>query len=67
MKTIFEEMKKDMEEFFEEMDNEIFLAGGTAEHTELIHEVDGKVVSEPVEDVLKREQLEMEAELAMGI
>ena len=55
MKTIFEEMEKDMEEFFEEM--EVFYT----------HEVDGKVVSEPVEDVLKREQLEMEAELAMGI
>ena len=65
--SIFQEMQQEMEDWFEFMDNEIFLAGGTAEHTELVHEVDGEVVTEPLEDVLEREQLEMEAELAMGI
>ncbi len=64
---------------------------GFAEMVELIHEVDGEVITESVEDVLEREllerenmvddeevdvitdhlgelgQLEMEAELAMGI
>tara|TARA_X000001036_G_scaffold173256_1_gene163934 strand:+ start:260 stop:430 length:171 start_codon:yes stop_codon:yes gene_type:complete len=56
MKTIFKEIQNDMEDFFEEMDKVIYT-----------YEVDGEVVSEPVEDVLEREQLEMEAELAMGI
>ena len=35
--------------------------------TELIHEVNGEVITEPLEDVLEREQLEMEAELSVGI
>jgi len=35
--------------------------------TELIHEVNGVTVCEQLEAVLEREQLEMEAELAMGI
>ena len=65
--SIFQEMQEEMEDWFEYMDNEIFLAGGTAEHTELIHEMDGEVVTEPLEDVLEREHLEMKAELAMGI
>ena len=57
MKTIFEEIKKDMDDFFTEMDKTI---GRTPEKndepiTELVHEVDGVVVCEPVEDVLKRE------------
>ena len=65
--SIFQEMQQEMEDWFEFMDNEIFLAGGTAEHTELVHEMDGVVVSEPVEDVLEREQLEMEAERGVGI
>ena len=65
--SIFQEMQEEMEDWFEYMDNEIFLAGGTVEHTELIHEVDGEVVTEPLEDVLEREQLEMEAELSVGI
>jgi hypothetical protein len=55
--SLFEEMQEEMENWFEYMDSVI----------ELIHEVDGEVVTEPVEDVLEREQLEMEAELAMGI
>ena len=37
------------------------------DQTEIIHEVDGEVVTEPLEDVLEREQLEMEAELSVGI
>jgi CO dehydrogenase/acetyl-CoA synthase beta subunit len=50
---------------------------GFAEMVELIHEVDGEVITESVEDVLEREllerengelrQLEMEAELSVGI
>jgi len=62
--SIFQEMQEEMEDWFEYMDNEIFLAGG---QTELIHEVNGEVVTEPLEDVLEREQLEMEAELSVGI
>ena len=62
--SIFEEMQTEMEDWFEYMDNEIFLAGG---QTELIHEVDGEVVTEPLEDVLEREDLEMKAELSVGI
>ena len=50
--SIFQEMQEEMEDWFEYMDNEIFLAGGTAEHTELIHEINGEVVTEPLEDVL---------------
>ena len=59
--SIFEEMQTEMEDWFEYMDNEIFLAGG---QTELIHEVDGEVITEPVEDVLEREQSEIIAESA---
>ena len=62
--SIFEEMQTEMEDWFEYMDNEIFLAGG---QTELIHKVDGEVVTEPLEDVLEREDLEMKAELSVGI
>ena len=65
--SIFQEMQTEMEDWFEYMDNEIFLAGGEIGETELVHEVDGVTVCEPLEDVLEREQLEMEAELAMGI
>ncbi len=65
-----------MDDFFEELDNVVTL----------VHEVNGEVVTESVQDVLEREnmvddeevdvitdhlgelgQLEMEAELAMGI
>ena len=37
------------------------------QETEIIHEVNGVTVCEQLEDLLEREQLEMEAELAMGI
>ncbi len=76
--SIFQEMQEEMEDWFEYMDNVI--------ETELIHEVNGEVVTEPLEDVLEREnmvdheevdvitdhlgelgQLEMEAELSVGI
>jgi uncharacterized FlaG/YvyC family protein len=54
MNEIFEEIKRDMDDFFTEIDKAI---GRTPEEpvVELIHEVDGEVVNEPVEDVLKRE------------
>ncbi len=76
--SIFQEMQTEMDEWFEYMDNVI--------ETELIHEVNGEVITEPLEDVLEREnmvdeeevdvitdhlgelgQLEMEAELSVGI
>ena len=59
--SIFQEMQEEMEDF------EFFLAGGEIGETELVHEVDGVTVCEPLEDVLEREQLEMEAELSVGI
>ena len=78
--SIFQEMQEEMEDWFEYMDGIIH------DQTEIIHEVNGEVVTEPLEDVLEREnmvdheevdvitdhlgelgQLEMEAELAMGI
>ena len=57
MNEIFEEIKRDMDDFFTEMDKAI---GRTPEEddepvTELVHEVDGVTVCEPLEDVLKRE------------
>ena len=70
------EFQQEMDDFFEELDNVVTL----------VHEVNGEVVTESVQDVLEREnmvddeevdvitdhlgelgQLEMEAELAMGI
>jgi len=54
--SLFEEMIE-AEEGFEIEDQE----------TEIIHEVNGVTVCEQLEDLLEREQLEMEAELAMGI
>ena len=59
--SIFQEMQEEMEDWFEYMDGIIH------DQTEIIHEVDGEVVTEPLEDVLEREQLEMEAELSVGI
>tara|TARA_B100000900_G_scaffold275446_1_gene235398 strand:+ start:334 stop:546 length:213 start_codon:yes stop_codon:yes gene_type:complete len=57
MNEIFEEIKRDMDDFFTEMDKAI---GRTPEKndepkTELIHEVDGEIVCEPLEDVLRRD------------
>ena len=57
MNEIFEEIKRDMDDFFTEMDKAI---GRTPEEddepvTELVHEVDGVTVCEPLEDVLKKE------------
>jgi len=57
MSLFSEEFQQEMDDFFEELDNVVTL----------VHEVNGEVVTESVEDVLEREQLEMEAELAMGI
>mgnify|MGYP003153705772 CR=1 FL=1 len=56
--SIFQEMQEEMEDFFEYIDNEVY------GQTELIHEVDGEVITEPVEDVLEREQSEIIAESA---
>ena len=57
MNEIFEEIKRDMDDFFTEIDKAI---GRTPEEddepvTELVHEVDGVTVCEPLEDVLKKE------------
>ena len=77
MRDLFsKEFQQEMDDFFEELDNVVTL----------VHEVNGEVVTESVQDVLEREnmvddeevdvitdhlgelgQLEMEAELAMGI
>ena len=76
MSLFSKEFQQDMDNFFEELDNVVTL----------VHEVNGEVVTESVQDVLEREnmvddeevdvitdhlgelgQLEMEAELAMGI
>tara|TARA_R110002020_G_scaffold21893_10_gene74238 strand:- start:8703 stop:8933 length:231 start_codon:yes stop_codon:yes gene_type:complete len=76
MSLFSKEFQQDMDDFFEELDNVVTL----------VHEVNGQVVTESVQDVLEREnmvddeevdvitdhldelgQLEMEAELAMGI
>lgn len=76
MSLFSEEFQQEMDDFFEELDNVVTL----------VHEVNGEVVTESVQDVLEREnmvddeevdvitdhldeigQLEMEAELAMGI
>ena len=54
--SLFEEMIE-AEEGFEIEDQE----------TEIIHEVNGVTVCEQLEDLLEREQLETEAEIAMGI
>ena len=54
--SLFEEMIE-AEEGFEIEDQE----------TEIIHEVNGVTVCEQLEDLLEREQLEMEAELSVGI
>ena len=56
--SIFQEMQEEMEDFFEYIDNEVY------GQTELIHEVDGEIITEPVEDVLEREQSEIIAESA---
>jgi len=70
MNEIFEEIKRDMDDFFTEMDKAIGraaddeaddmdrdarFAADAEPITELIHEVDGVTVCEPLEDVLKRE------------
>jgi len=76
MSLFSKEFQQEMDDFFEELDNVVTL----------VHEVNGEVVTESVQDVLEREnmvddeevdvitdhldeigQLEMEAELAMGI
>ena len=65
--SIFEEMEEQMEDFFEYMDRGIYGPQDKTWKTDLIHEVDGEVVTEPLEDVLEREDLEMKAELSVGI
>ncbi len=59
---VFEEM------LAREIEEEAFQEFVIENHeTELIHEVNGVTVCEQLEDVLQREQLEMEAELGVGI
>ena len=55
MRDLFDkEFQKEMDDFFDYIDHEV-LGKPREDVVELIHEVDGKVVTEPVEDVLKRE------------
>ena len=58
MRDLFDkEFQQEMDDFFDYIDHEVL--GKPREDdepvTELVHEVDGVVVCEPVEDVLKRE------------
>ena len=55
MRDLFDkEFQKEMDDFFDYIDHEV-LGKPREDVVELVHEVDGKVVTEPVEDVLKRE------------
>ena len=56
MRDLFDkEFQQEMDDFFDYIDHEV-LGRPREDVVELVHEVDGKVVTEPVEDVLKREQ-----------
>ena len=68
MRDLFDkEFQKEMDDFFDYIDYEVLGREKPEPVTELIHEVDGVVVTEPLEDVLEREHLEMKAELHHGI
>ena len=55
MRDLFDkEFQQEMDDFFDYIDHEV-LGKPREDVVELVHEVDGKVVTEPVEDVLKRE------------
>ena len=55
MRDLFDkEFQKEMDDFFDYIDHEV-LGKPREDVVELVHEVDGVVVCEPVEDVLKRE------------
>tara|TARA_B100000579_G_C22605681_1_gene744791 strand:+ start:485 stop:724 length:240 start_codon:yes stop_codon:yes gene_type:complete len=68
MRDLFDkEFQQEMDDFFDYIDYEVLGREKPEPETELIHEVDGVVVTEPLEDVLEREHLEMKAELHHGI
>ena len=68
MRDLFDkEFQQEMDDFFDYIDYEVLGREKPEPVTELIHEVDGVVVTEPLEDVLEREHLEMKAELHHGI
>ena len=68
MRDLFDkEFQQEMDDFFDYIDYEVLGREKPEPETELIHEVDGVVVTEPLEDVLEREHLEMKAELHYGI
>ena len=55
MRDLFDkEFQQEMDDFFDHIDHEV-LGKPREDVVELVHEVDGVVVCEPVEDVLKRE------------
>ena len=55
MRDLFDkEFQQEMDDFFDFIDHEV-LGKPREDVVELIHEVDGVVVCEPVKDVLKRE------------
>ena len=58
MRDLFDkEFQKEMDDFFDYIDHEV-LGRPKKDYepvTELVHEVDGVTVCEPLEDVLKRE------------
>ena len=60
MRDLFDkEFQQEMDDFFNYIDHEVLGIPKTDDEpvTELVHEVDGKVITEPVEDVLKREKI----------
>ena len=55
MRDLFDkEFQQEMDDFFDYIDHEV-LGKPREDVVELVHEVDGVVVCEPVKDVLKRE------------
>tara|TARA_B100001248_G_scaffold245102_1_gene214669 strand:+ start:117 stop:299 length:183 start_codon:yes stop_codon:yes gene_type:complete len=58
MRDLFDkEFQKEMDDFFDYIDHEVLGRPKKDDEpvTELVHEVDGEIVCEPLEDVLKRE------------
>ena len=55
MRDLFDkEFQKEMDDFFDYIDHEV-LGKPREDVVELVHEVDGVVVCEPLEDVLRRD------------
>tara|TARA_B100001113_G_scaffold209868_1_gene172194 strand:- start:305 stop:487 length:183 start_codon:yes stop_codon:yes gene_type:complete len=58
MRDLFDkEFQQEMDDFFNYIDHEVLGKPKTDDEpiTELVHEVDGEIVCEPLKDVLKRE------------